>query len=331
MIYDRIPLRPPSIEPLILDDDCPLWSVMIPSYNCISYLKHALQSVLLQDIGIEKMQIEVVDDCSNDGDVAALVKTIGKGRISFFRQNENVGNLRNFETCINRSRGKWVHILHGDDGLLPGFYKKIETLFIAFPNIGAAFTGLSVMNEAGTILYHNNDIQQHQGIVADWLLKISQQQLLRTCAIVVKRSVYENIGGFYGVHYGEDWEMFVRIAAAYPVAYSPENLAMYRIHQNNISSRFLSSGQNIKDIKRVIETIQQYLPVEKRKGIKEQSLKNFSIYFSGNAQGIYKKHRNAALALQQARGALNLHFNKTTFLSLLKLYIKILLKYKGPR
>ena len=329
MIYDRIPLRPPFIEPLNFDIGRPLWSVMIPSYNCINYLKHALQSVLLQDPGIEKMQIEVVDDCSNDGDVAALVKTIGNGRVTFFRQNANVGSLRNFETCINRSRGKWIHILHGDDALLPGFYKEIETLFIAFPNIGAAFTGFSVLDETGTILYHNNDIQQHRGIVADWLLKISQQQLLRTCAIVVKRSVYEDIGGFYGVHYGEDWEMFVRIAAAYPVAYSPENLAMYRIHQNNISSRFLSSGQNIKDIKKVIETIQQYLPVDKRQEIKQQSLKNFSIYFANNAQDLYKKFGDGRLALVQARAAVALHLNKITLLSLIKLYVKIKIKYNS--
>jgi len=31
--------------------------------------------------------------------------------------------------------------------------------------------------------------------------------------MVVKREVYEKLGGFYGVEYGEDWEMWVRIAA----------------------------------------------------------------------------------------------------------------------
>lgn len=326
---DRIPLNPPLIEPLIQNVQQPLWSVMIPSFNCSAYLSETLQAVLAQDPGVETMQVEVVDDCSTDGDVATLVQTVGKGRIAFFRQKENVGSLRNFETCIKRAKGKWVHILHGDDGLLPGFYNEIETLFTAYPNIGAAFTGLSVINETGAIMYHNNAIQYYRGIVADWLLKISLQQLLRTCAIVVKRSVYEQLGSFFAVHYGEDWEMFVRIAAAYPVAYSPENLALYRIHQNNISARYLSSAQNIKDIKKVIEIIQQYLPVDKRKEIKKQSLKNFSKYFANNAQGIYKNNGDAQGALAQARAAAGLHLNKTTFTNLVKLYIKVFFKYRG--
>src|SRR5262249_49179546 len=42
----------------------PLWSVMIPTFNCASYLRETLRSVLTQDPGRDVMQIEVVDDCS---------------------------------------------------------------------------------------------------------------------------------------------------------------------------------------------------------------------------------------------------------------------------
>jgi hypothetical protein len=165
--------------------------------------------------------------------------------------------------------------------------------------------------------------------VENWLLKISTNQYLQTCAVVVKRSVYEELGGFYGVHYGEDWEMWVRIASKFPVAYSPKNLALYRIHHNNISTRFLSTGQNIKDIKTVIEIIQNYLPAEKRKEIKKIARKNFASYFTRNAQMIYKVHKNKRVALKQAQDALLLHFNKKTLMSLLKLYAKVAINYKS--
>jgi glycosyltransferase involved in cell wall biosynthesis len=304
---------------------------MIPTYNCSNYLKETLQSVLAQAKNLEDMQITVVDDCSTDDNIEAIVKDIGKGRVEFFRQAQNVGSLRNFETCINSSRGKLIHILHGDDLVRPGFYSEIEDLFTKYPSIGAAFTDFSGIDEKGFLLYHNDYIQGYRGIVDDWLIKIAEEQCLQTCAVVVKRTVYEELGGFFGVHYGEDWEMWVRIAARFPVAYSPETLASYRHHDNNISARFFTSGQNIKDAKTVIDIIQKYLPVEKRKELKKIARRNFSIYLAGNAQKIYKVHRNGAVALKQAHGALLLHFNETTLILLLKLYAKVLIKYKSTR
>src|SRR5690554_4398395 len=73
-IHERTPKAPPKIEPLKDATHRPRWSVMIPSYNCIEYLRDTIQSVLLQAPSAEEMQIEVIDDYSSDGDVELLVK-----------------------------------------------------------------------------------------------------------------------------------------------------------------------------------------------------------------------------------------------------------------
>ncbi|HEX4850834.1 MAG TPA: glycosyltransferase, partial [Puia sp.] len=221
---DRIPDTPPIIAPVPENVNRPQWSVMIPSYNCSNYLEDAIKSVVVQDKGPEKMQIEVVDDASTDANIEELVKRVGQGRVSFYRQEKNRGSLRNFETCINRSRGNWLHILHGDDMVKPGFYDEIESLFRQFPEAGAAFTGFTHIDSCNNFLYDNNPIQDEPGIIKDWLFEIARSQKVQPPAIVVKRYVYEQLGGFFGVHYGEDWEMWVRIAAHFPVAHSPRQL-----------------------------------------------------------------------------------------------------------
>ena len=88
---DRTPQQPPVIHPLSIEAVRPLWSVMIPAYNCIEYLPSALYAVLAQDSGSELMQIEVIDDCSTDGDVEALVEKIGEGRVKYFKQDKKQG------------------------------------------------------------------------------------------------------------------------------------------------------------------------------------------------------------------------------------------------
>ncbi|RYD58339.1 MAG: glycosyltransferase [Sphingobacteriales bacterium] len=325
---ERIPLTPPTIKPIKDNLPRPRWSVMIPTYNCIRYLKATIECVLAQGIDPEEMQIEVIDDHSTDGDIGALVAQVGLGRVGFFRQPENRGSLRNFETCINRARGQFVHILHGDDLIKPGFYKEIERLFNQHPEAGAAFTDHIYIDENNNELYAEKPIMAESGIPDNWLSQIAMGQRIQPPAIVVKRSVYEDLGSFFAVHYGEDWEMWTRIASKYPMAHSPTHLARYRIHTNNITSRSFLSGQNVRDIKKVIGIIRDYLPADKKQQLSRQASKNFSIYFAHVSHKIYHDYRDPRAALKHAGQALHMHLNKTTILAFAKLCVKYCIKYR---
>jgi glycosyltransferase involved in cell wall biosynthesis len=54
-----------------------------PVYNGLAYLEQTLLSVLSQDFGPDRMQIEVIDDISTEGDVAAIVNRVGNGRVAY--------------------------------------------------------------------------------------------------------------------------------------------------------------------------------------------------------------------------------------------------------
>jgi glycosyltransferase involved in cell wall biosynthesis len=323
----RIPDTPPYIAPLPDDANRPKWSVMIPAYNCSKYLEKTIRSVLEQDQGPERMQIEVIDDRSTDADLGALVNRVGGGRVAYYRKEENMGSIRNFESCINRAKGQLVHILHGDDHVLNGFYNEIEGLYDRHPTIGAAFTDFFYVNQQDEVLYTDSKLLDEPGILDNWLSYIAVKQRVQPPAMVVKRSVYERLGGFFGVKYGEDWEMWARIAAHYPVAHAPIHLACYRVHNENITGQSLSSGDNIKDINKVIDTIHNYLPVNKRTELTKTAKKNFSIYFAWMSHKLYCEYKNKVGALKQINGAIGLSINATTLLLALKLYLKLLVRY----
>lgn len=326
---DRTPATPPVIYPNKGSEARPVWSVMIPVYNSINYLEQTLLSVLEQDPGPEMMQIEVLDDQSTDGDVQALVVRVGKGRVVYTRHEQNIGLLRNLEACINRAKGELVHILHGDDYLQPCFYEAIAELFEKYPEAGAAFTDYNVVNNNGKILYTNSLIQHHTGILDNWLYTIASKNRIQPPAIVVKRAVYEQLGAYYvGMCY-EDWEMWVRIAANYPVAYSPFRLANYRVHDSNITTGVLASGQNVEEFRQVTDIIQKFLPPGKREEIRKQTKANFSKYFAFSAHQIYHTQANKKAAIKQMKSALSLDLNMLTVGLAIKLYLKIFTSYKS--
>ena len=245
------------------DTPRPLWSVMIPTYNCAQYLRETLASVLAQAPGPDIMHIEVVDDHSTHDDPAAVVEELGRGRVSFYRQPENVGHVRNFETCLKRSRGRLIHLLHGDDYVREGFYRKMERAFVEHSEIGAAFCRQIYMDEAGHWQSISRLEQPESGILNNWLERIVIHTPIQTASMVVRRDVYEQLGGFDRriVCCGEDWEMWVRIAIHYPVGYEVEPLAVYRLaHPSSLTGVSVRSGKYARDVRKASEIVSSYLP-----------------------------------------------------------------------
>ncbi|GAC1417967.1 MAG: hypothetical protein NVS1B13_13960 [Flavisolibacter sp.] len=298
---------------------------MIPTYNCADLLIQTLESVLVQDPGKEHMQIEVIDDASTDADVRSLVEKIGKGRIGYFRQPQNVGSLKNFQTCINRSEGYLVHLLHGDDKVLKGYYQKMQYLFDSYKDIGAAFCGFYYIDENNKYMWGHSKEAAEDGILTNWLLRIAKKQSLQYCTMTVKREVYEKLGAFYGVTYGEDWEMWARIAKNYPVAYTPELLAEYRVHTNSISSKSFLTAQNIKDIKWVIDTISKYLPEAQRAGVRMHAYKHYAFYATYIANKIWHQTHNKKATHLQICEALKMYTGLKMIYPIVKIYTKMLI------
>lgn len=256
----------------------PLWSVMIPSHNCAQYLQQTLESVLAQDPGPDFMQIEVIDDHSTQDQPEAVVAEIGQGRVGFYQQTHNVGHIKNFQTCLEQSRGILVHLLHGDDYVRGGFYQNLGQTFAKHPEIGAAFCRHIYMDEQG----HWQDIapleQPHAGILPNWLERIAVRQRIQTPAMVVRRDVYETLGGFdQRLIWAEDWEMWVRIAAHYPVWYEPTPLAVYRVHTTSNSNQLIRTGQNVEDTRRAVNIIKPYLPSAQVNNLSDMALEYWAI------------------------------------------------------
>jgi glycosyltransferase involved in cell wall biosynthesis len=313
-----------AIAPVPEGEPRPLWSVMIPTYNCATYLRQTLTSVLEQDLGSDIMQIEVVDDRSTKDDPQAVVEELGKGRVSFYQQPENVGHTRNFETCLQRSRGQLIHLLHGDDCIRDGFYRQMQRGFTTRADIGAAFCRHIFMDENNHWQWISQLESQESGVLNNWLEYIAAVQRIQTPSIVVQRHVYEELGGFdRRLSWAEDWEMWVRIAAQYPVWYEIEPLALYRVHSSSNTGRYIRTGENIRDLRRAIDITKNYLPDERAGKISKSALEHYA-FFALNQARDFASSGDKDAAMIQMKEALRCHISTRTVKSALNLTIKLL-------
>jgi FkbM family methyltransferase len=281
--YEASEVEFPTISPLLSSNKKPFWSVMIPTYNLKgNYLEQTLKSVIEQAPFIEEMQIEVVNDHpsrSVQDEIAAIIKKVGGDRIKFYRHSEtNVGQTAIFNICIQQARGQWVHILHDDDFVKPGFYSSLRNSIEQQLTIGAAFCRCVHVNEENAPLWLSPLERETPGILTDWLKKIAVYSWIAAASMVVKRSVYEELGGFCPqAGAAADWEMWKRIAVHYPMWYEPQMFACTRMNSSSWTSRLFQLGENIAEARKAIEISQSYLPKESAEELSNQAREHYAI------------------------------------------------------
>jgi hypothetical protein len=285
------------------DTGAPKFSVAIPTYNPQPiYLQKTLQSILNQNLDFARVRVEVFDDASTEVDVESLVKNISYGEIAYHKNTKNLGFIANWNNCIKQTSGEWIHILHQDDLVLPGFYDKLE-LGLQDKNTGAAFCRHFHIDENSQYQWLTVLERHPPGFLDNWLDKIAITQRIQFASIVVKRSIFQHLGGFNPkAGSAADWEMWKRIAAHYAIWYEPQPLACYRLHSSSETSRLIQTGANIADTRKAIEISRAYLPRDKANYLSAQALEHYAQYALREAhKQLQLRNREAAQAqIQEA-------------------------------
>ncbi len=245
-----IAARIPAIPPVPAGEERPFWSVMLPSYESDAYLARALASVLAQDPGSAAMQIEVIDDGSRTGDPQALVERIGGGRVGFHRNPSNLGATETFNTCLRRARGHWVHILHADDEVLPGFYAAYQRVIELRDDLVMVVGPVITIDAHGERLNAQGPAPTGDGcVLRDFVKRQATRQQVQFAGWVLRRESCERAGGFCTLfHHCADMELAFRLGLLGPVGSVALPYGCYRIHAGSDSRRLMVTGENIREI-----------------------------------------------------------------------------------
>lgn len=279
----------------------PFWSVMIPTYHAGAYLRECLTAVLAQDPGPEQMQVEVVDDASGD-DVADVVRAVAGDRVGIHRHPANLGLAGNWNSCVARARGRWVHILHQDDTVLPGFYAALRDGVEGLDEqVQAAVCRHELCRADGSVIEVSDLERSVAGVLdhADWVRKLAVRNRVQCPAVVARRSLYDRVGPYRSdLTYALDWEMWRRMAAHTDVWYEPRVLAQWRRHDGAATPRLERTGENVRDLGRSIDIAAAYQPADEATALSAAARQTYGRYAVHVAGGMIARGDLAAARVQ---------------------------------
>jgi protein O-GlcNAc transferase len=242
----------------------PFWSVIVPIFERQQFLAQCLGSILDQDPGPADLEICVVDDAS-PSPLADYVRELGRGRVEYVRNSTNLGLYPSTNRAIQKTRGRWLHVLHDDDWVLPGFYATMRRGLESAP----ATVGVGLCMYANWIVQENawwspQPFADRPGVLGrDFVVRLAQACPLNLPAVVYHRETFDRVGLFRDdLPCTADWEWYVRSALQVDWHYQPETLACYRLHVQNQSHALAQVAQNAVDVRRTLELFAEYLPAD---------------------------------------------------------------------
>lgn len=223
--------------------DFPKVSVMIPTYNQSKYIIRAIESAILQDY--PNLEIVIADDNSPD-DTQAIVKDylskIECSRIKYFRNQENIGILRNYcKSLYDYSSGDWVINLDGDDFFVDrGFITEAVKLILEEESVVLVFGNYCefYQNTSKTVNIMNNDLPRVMN-GEDFLMRYSKDEISwNHNSILYKRVNALRLGFYWHEHEPRnDWESFLRLIMTGHVGYLKNISAAWTQHESNETRR----------------------------------------------------------------------------------------------
>ncbi len=116
----------------MMKEDIIKYSVLLPTYNKLNYLKFTIESVLRNDY--ENFELIISNDFSTDG-TEEYLSTINDKRVKIIKPPVKLTQTKNYEFMLNFAVGEWVTILGDDDGILPFFFEKLDKFTDVFKDV----------------------------------------------------------------------------------------------------------------------------------------------------------------------------------------------------
>lgn len=214
-----------------------MFSIIIPLYNKAPYIEKAIRSVAAQTF--QDFELIIIDDGSTD--FAPLSPHRGfedtplecleqlKERAIYIRQeNQGVSTARN--NGVAMAKYDYIAFLDADDWWAPTYLEEMKALIEKYPEAGIYASAYNIVkNKTQRLARIGVDADFGAGIINYFKVYAKTLEMpVTSITATIKKSIFIEQKGFKpNLKLGEDFDLWVRIAIDYPVAFVNKALAYY--------------------------------------------------------------------------------------------------------
>jgi glycosyltransferase involved in cell wall biosynthesis len=202
-------------------------SVVIPVFNAARHLDATLASVFAQTF--TNLEIVAVDDGSADRSLEILARHGDRVRLV---QQANAGSAVARNRGVEEARGTWIAFLDADDLWSPD---KVQRQLDECRELPWSYTDSVFLGGVNDGRRDSELSGKPRGHVLEALVR---GNFISTSTVMIRREVFLASGGFdASLRSIQDWECWIRIAAAHPIGYVDAPLMKYRVHSTSTSRK----------------------------------------------------------------------------------------------
>lgn len=216
-------------------------SVLVPTFNRANYITECIDSLLAQTMAA--LEVIVIDDGSEDR-TAELLRNYGD-RIRYVRK-ENGGKPTAVNLGLTLAQGELIWIFDDDDVALPQAIANRVMALQAMPSAGFVYTphfygrdgqdGKIIKGRLHPLSIHRQDT---------FLYELMKGCFFHLATALVRAEAYRAVGGFdTELLSSEDYDMQLRLAQAFPAAYSPAPSFIFRQHTGLRGAKIIRHSEN---------------------------------------------------------------------------------------
>ncbi len=243
-------------------------SVIITTYNHRRHIRKAIDSVLAQTY--KNYELIVVDDGSTD-DTRKLVEEY-QDVIYKYQENKGLSAARN--TGIDIAQGQALVFLDADDWLLDDCLTTQVNCLVTQPTVAFVSGGHMVFIE------ENEELWLIQKTIPSehYMHFLMSNYIGMHAAVMYRNWAFNSIRFDTSLKVCEDYDMYLNLSRLYPVLHHQHLLAVYRIHDSNMSGNLSFMLENVL---KVLQRQEKYLLNTQLRNSYQQGIRNWIEWYTG--------------------------------------------------